>query len=66
MIRTRPVCDPDRRYNLKEAAAALEVSVTTIRRWEELGIIRFVRHKGSRDKITTGRQIVKCWEATYL
>lgn len=66
MIPTKPVCDPDRRYSQKEAAEILGVERHTIKRWENAGCIRFTVRKAGRAKFTTGRQIVKCWEATYL
>ena len=66
MISTRPICDPDRRYSQKETAQLLGVERHTIRRWEESGYIRFSILRAGRKKITTGRQILKCWEATYL
>ena len=66
MVSTKPTCNPDRRYSQKEAALILGVERHTIRRWEQDGAIRFDTHKAGRTKFTTGRQIVKCWEATYL
>ena len=66
MIPTKPVCDPDRRYKQKEAAEILGVERHTIKRWENDGCIRFTVRKAGRAKFTTGRQIIKCWEATYL
>lgn len=66
MTPTKPVCDPDRRYNQKEAAQLLGVERHTIRRWELDGCIRFEIRKAGRVKFTTGRQILKCWGATYL
>lgn len=66
MTPTKPVCDPDRRYSQKEAAQLLGVERHTIRRWELDGCIRFEIRKAGRVKFTTGRQILKCWAATYL
>lgn len=66
MTPTRPNCDPDRRYNQKEAAAILGVERHTVRRYELAGIIRFQIHKATNRKFTTGRNILKCWEAAYL
>jgi predicted site-specific integrase-resolvase len=66
MTPTKPACDPDRRYNQKEAAQLLGVERHTIRRWELDGCIRFEIRKAGRVKFTTGRQILKCWGATYL
>lgn len=66
MTPTKPACDPDRRYNQKEAAQLLGVERHTIRRWELDGCIRFEIRKAGRVKFTTGREILKCWGATYL
>lgn len=52
-------------YSQKEAAQLLGVERHTIRRWELEGHIRFlVRRCGGR-KVTSGKQIIKCWESTY-
>lgn len=66
MTPTKPVCEAERRYSQKEAAEILGVERHTIRRWENDGCIRFSIRKAGRVKFTTGRQIIKCWEATYL
>lgn len=66
MVPVKPVCEPDRRYSQREAAELLGVERHTVKRWEQDGCIRFIVRKAGRAKFTTGRQIVKCWEATYL
>ena len=66
MVQVKPTCDPDRRYSQREAAELLGVERHTIRRWELDGCIRFSVRKAGRTKITTGRQILRCWEATYM
>jgi predicted site-specific integrase-resolvase len=66
MTNTRPAVDPECRYNQQQAAAALQVDRRTVRRWELEGYISFNTHKASRRKFTTGKQILKCWEACYL
>lgn len=66
MVQVKPTCDPDRRYSQREAAELLGVERHTIRRWELDGCIRFSVRKAGRTKFTTGRQILKCWEATYM
>lgn len=50
----------------KEAAELLGVERHTVRRWELDGWIRFYVRKAGRAKFTTGKQIIKCWETTYL
>lgn len=66
MVPVRPNCEPDRRYSQKEAAQILGVERHTIKRWEDAGCIRFNVRKAGREKFTTGKQIIKCWETTYL
>lgn len=66
MVTTKPACDPLARYTQKQAAALLGVERHTIRRWEEAGCIRFQVRKAGRSKFTTGQQVIKCWEQTYL
>ncbi len=66
MIATKPACAPDGRYSQREAAELLGVERHTIRRWELNGFIRFQVRKANRAKFTTGKQILKCWESTYL
>lgn len=66
MVSVKPVCDPDRRYSQKEAAELLGVERHTVRRWEVEGWIRFYVRKAGRAKFTTGKQIIRCWEMTYL
>lgn len=66
MVSIRPACDPKARYTQKEAAELLGVERHTIKRWEDNGCIRFQVRKAGRAKFTTGQQIIKCWEATYL
>lgn len=66
MVRVRPIVNPDARYNQREAAQLLGVTRHTVRRWELEGHIRFEIRKAGRAKFTTGRQILRCWEATYL
>lgn len=66
MVSVRPNCEPDRRYSQKEAAQILGVERHTIKRWEDAGCIRFNVRKAGREKFTTGKQIIKCWETTYL
>lgn len=66
MVATKPQCDPLARYTQTEAARLLGVERHTIKRWEDSGCIRFQVRKAGRAKFTTGQQIIKCWEATYL
>lgn len=66
MVQNKPTCDPAARYSQIEAAKLLGVERHTIRRWEDSGCIRFQVRKAGARKFTTGQQIIKCWEQTYL
>jgi len=66
MIPSRPQVDPNGRYSQRQAAELLGVERHTIRRWELDGLIVFKIRKAGKSKYTTGKQIVKCWEASYL
>lgn len=66
MITTRPNVNPAGLYNQAQAAAALGVERHTIKRYEDNGYLKFKVRKAGRQKITTGAQIIKCWESTYL
>lgn len=66
MISYRPQVDVDRRYNQREVAELLEIDRHTVRRYEEAGNIHFQTRKAGKCKFTTGKQILRCWEATYL
>ena len=66
MVTIKPVCNPDGRYSQREAAELLGVERHTIRRYEQNGYLKFGVRKAGRAKFTTGRQIIKCWEASYL
>lgn len=66
MTTNRPICNPEGRYSQREAAELLGVERHTVRRWELNGYINFYVRKAGRAKFTTGRQILRCWEATYL
>lgn len=66
MITTRPDVTPDGKYNQKQAAEALKIDRHTIKRYAENGIIKFWIRKAGGGKVTTGKEIIKCWENVYL
>jgi predicted site-specific integrase-resolvase len=66
MIQTKPKVEPDALYNQRQAAAALGVERHTIARYEANGYIKFRVRKAGNTKVTTGAQIIKCWESMYL
>lgn len=66
MVTTKPDVNPIGMYNQSQTAAVLGVDRHTIKRWEDNGYIAFKVRKTNKQKVTTGQQIIKCWEATYL
>lgn len=66
MTSTKPEVMPDGLYNQKQAAAALGVDRHTIARYEANGLIAFRVRKAGNQKVTTGEEIIKCWQAMFL
>lgn len=66
MIITRPNVVPDGLYSQRQAATALGVERHTIARYAADGLIKFRVRKAGKQKVTTGAQIIKCWESMYL
>ena len=66
MITTKPEVCPDGLYNQKQAAEALQVERHTIARYEADGYIKFRVRKARSRKVTTGAEIIKCWQSMYL
>ena len=65
MIITKPDVDPEGLYSQKQAAAAMHVDRHTIARYEADGCIKFRVRKAGRTKVTTGAEILKCWQGMY-
>ncbi len=66
MIITRPNVEPNGLYNKKQAAEELKIARSTISKYEADGLIKFRIRKAGKRKVTTGTQIIRCWEAVYL
>lgn len=66
MTTTKPKVENDGLYNQRQAAELLQVERHTLRRYELNGFIRFAVRKAGGGKVTTGAQIVKCWESCYV
>lgn len=66
MITTRPNVDPAGLYSQKQAAEALQVDRHTIMRYEANDLLRFRIRKAGNRKVTTGADIIKCWQSMYL
>lgn len=66
MIITKPEVIVNGLYSQRQAAEALHVERHTIARYEANGLIKFRVRKAGRGKITTGAEIIKCWQTMYL
>lgn len=65
MIIDKPIVNPDGLYNQKQAAEALHIDRHTVARYEAYGLIKFKIRKAGRAKVTTGAEIIKCWNGMY-
>lgn len=66
MTITRPNVVPDRLYNQRQTAVALGVERHTVARYAADGLLKFRVRKAGKQRVTTGAQIIKCWESMYL
>ena len=61
----RPEVIQDGLYNQKQAAEFLGVDRHTVARYEADGQIVFKSRKAGGRKVTTGAEILRCWDGTY-
>jgi len=66
MIIRKPEVNPEGLYNQKQAAEALHVDRHTVARYEADGLIKFMVRKAGRAKVTTGAEILRCWQDMYV
>jgi len=65
MIIDKPIVNLDGLYNQKQAAEALHIDRHTVARYEADGLIKFKIRKAGKAKVTTGAEIIKCWNGMY-
>ena len=65
MIITRPKVEPDGLYSINKAAKALHIDRHTMSRYAAKGMIAFRRRKADGRPVTTGKEIIRCWESMY-
>ncbi len=65
MIVTRPDVREDGLYNISQTALALHVDRHTVTRYAKEGCIRFRLRKAGGQKVTTGKEIMRCWKTMY-
>ena len=61
----KPIVVEDGLYNQKQAAVLLDVDRHTVARYEADGLIKFKIRKAGKAKVTTGAEIIKCWNGMY-
>lgn len=61
MIISKPDINPEGLYTMTQAAEALHVDRHTVARYAKEGRIRFRMRKAGGRKVTTGREIMRCW-----
>ena len=61
----RPEVIQDGLYNQKQAAELLGVDRHTVARYEADGQIVFKSRKAGGRKVTTGAEILRCWDEVY-
>lgn len=66
MVTEKPNVKDDALYSQKEAAEALGISRSTIRRYAVSGCIRFKTRKANMRPVVTGAEIIKCWRSVYF
>lgn len=66
MITTKPEVVPNGLYSQRQAADALQVERHTISRYEANGLMKFRVRKAGCGKVTTGAEIIRCWQSMYL
>lgn len=65
MTNTRPAVEPNGLYNMSEAGRALGVCRSSIRNYEAQGFLTFKVRRCGGGKVTTGTQIIRCWEQRH-
>jgi len=60
----RPQVQLDGLYNQTECSRILGVDRHTVRNYEKQGFLKFRVRKAGRCKVTTGREIMRCWGGT--
>ena len=65
MTRFQPDVVPEGRYELKEAAAALQIDRSTLLRQTYKGKIRCGIRRSNGRRVWTGAEIIRYWRAEY-
>jgi predicted site-specific integrase-resolvase len=66
MIVTKPDVALNGLYSQRQAAEALQIDRHTVAAYAADGLIKFKVRKAGKRLVTTGAEIIKCWQSTYL
>lgn len=61
MVNSKPDLGDNSFFELREAAAVLGVSKSTIQRWTNEGLLKCSIRKTNRRKVWSGQELVKAW-----
>ncbi len=61
MIITKPEVHPEGLYTQAQVARILKINRHTVARYEVDGCLKFRVRRAGKTKVTTGKEIIKCW-----
>ncbi len=64
MTKSQPNVSPTYKYELREAAKALDVSTSTIVKWTNKGILRASTRRANGRRVWSGEELIRAWKAT--
>lgn len=65
MTNTVPTIDPKARFELREAAAILDVGKASVLRWTSIGRLRCGIKKSNGRKFWTGAELIRFWKSEF-
>ena len=65
MIETEPRVKPTAKLSSKQTAAVLEIHPNTLRKYSDLGLIKFFISQANGRKYFTGTEILKFWNTKF-
>jgi len=65
MIIEIPNINPLGRYELRDAAKALQVNKSTINRWTNAGLLCCQLRKANGRRVWAGSELIRFWKANY-
>lgn len=65
MTNTVPTIDPKARFELREAAAILDVGKASVLRWTSTGRLRCGVKRSNGRKFWTGAELIRFWKSEF-